>query len=265
LFKPLFGLSSGKIVRFVDLGLQESCVCSDLCKRIKKSLKPENSCCFFSFLCTFVAVLTTLKKMMQPVQERIIEQSTRLFIKMGCKSLTMDDIATSMGISKRTIYENFSDKQDLLSQCVEYFIRRAQDNVNIVLKSSDNILDAMLKTMKCRSDFAGQVKYNFFNEIQKYFPDVYKSTVSIHTKQTFENMEKLLEKGQKDKVIRKDINNTIITILLQEVVMLILDHDTFVKYGYEKHTVMQDFMYTFTRGICTEKGLKILDKLKKQE
>ncbi|MDR0738414.1 MAG: TetR/AcrR family transcriptional regulator [Prevotellaceae bacterium] len=196
---------------------------------------------------------------MNNTKERIIQEAAMLFAKQGCKVITMDEIATSMGISKRTIYENFSDKRDLLLQCVEYFFRQAQSNVNIILKSSDNIINTIWKTMKCESDILGQAKYNFFNEIQKYFPDVYKSTVTIYKKQNFDNMEKLLKKGQEDKVIRKDIDIKITTVLLQEVGTLILDSDIFMKYSYEKHKVMHTFMSSFTRGICTEKGLKILE------
>ena len=199
---------------------------------------------------------------MSNIKERIIQEAAMLFAKQGCKVITMDEIATSMGISKRTIYENFSDKRSLLLQCVEYFFQQAQSNVNMILKSSDNIIDTIWKTMKCESNLLGQAKYNFFNEIQKYFPDVYKSTVTIYKKQHFENMEKFLKKGQADKVIRKDIDIKIITTILQEVGTYILDSNVFIKYGYDKHSLMPAFMYTFTRGICTEKGLKILDELK---
>ena len=199
---------------------------------------------------------------MSNIKERIIQEAAILFAKQGCKVITMDEIATSMGISKRTIYENFSDKRSLLLQCVEYFFQQAQSNVNMILKSSDNIIDTIWKTMKCESNLLGQAKYNFFNEIQKYFPDVYKSTVTIYKKQHFENMEKFLKKGQADKVIRKDIDIKIITTILQEVGTYILDSNVFIKYGYDKHSLMPAFMYTFTRGICTEKGLKILDELK---
>jgi AcrR family transcriptional regulator len=196
------------------------------------------------------------------IKERIIQEAAMLFAKQGCKAITMDEIATSMGISKRTIYENFSDKRELLLQCVEYFFQYAQNEVNLILKSADNIIDTIFKTIQCESNSLGQAKYNFFNEIQRYFPDVYQSTVSIYKKQHFENFEKLLKKGQDDKVFRKDIDIKMTTTLLQEIGMLIIDSGAFVKYGYEKHVIMPVFLYIFTRGICTEKGLKILDNLK---
>jgi AcrR family transcriptional regulator len=202
---------------------------------------------------------------MSNIKERIIQEATLLFAKHGCKVITMDDIATSMGISKRTIYENVSDKRDLLLQCVEYFLRQAQDNVDTVLKSSDNIIHAIITAMNCKSEFIGKVKYNFFNEIQKYFPEVYKSTITIYKEQNFGNTEKMLKKGQADKVIRKDIDIKITTTLLQEVGSFLLNSDVLARYGYEKHVLIPEFMYTFTRGICTEKGLKILDELKNKK
>jgi AcrR family transcriptional regulator len=202
---------------------------------------------------------------MNNIKERIIQEAAMLFAKQGCKVITMDEIATSMGISKRTIYENFSDKRDLLFQCVEYFFERAQSNVNMILKSSGNVIDTVFKSMKCESDFLGQAKHNFFNEIQKYFPEVYQSTVTIYKKQNFENTEKLLKKGQDDKVIKKDLDIEIITALLQELGTHIISGDAFIKYGYDKHSIMHVFILTFIRGICTEKGLKILDELKNKK
>jgi hypothetical protein len=173
----------------------------------------------------------------------------------------MDEIATSMGISKRTIYENFSDKRDLLFQCIEYFLQQAQEHVDMILKSSDNIIDTIINSTKCKSDFIQRAKFNFFNEIQKYFPDVYESTITIYKKQNLENTEKMLKKGQDDKVIRKDIDIKLATILIQEVGTFMLNSDVFAKYGYEKHVLIPTFMYTFTRGLCTEEGLKILDEV----
>ncbi|MDR3180812.1 MAG: TetR/AcrR family transcriptional regulator [Prevotellaceae bacterium] len=202
---------------------------------------------------------------MNNIKERIIQEAAMLFAKQGCKAITMDEIASSMGISKRTIYENFSDKRALLLQCVEYFFQRMQDKTNVVLKSSDNIIDTIFKTMQCESHIMGEAKFNFLREIQKYFPDVYKSTVTTYKKANFENTEKLLKKGQEDKVFRKDIDIKITTVLLQEMQLFLIDSDTFSKYGYEKHVLMPIFMYTFTRGICTEKGLKILDELKNKK
>ncbi|MDR3184631.1 MAG: TetR/AcrR family transcriptional regulator [Prevotellaceae bacterium] len=199
---------------------------------------------------------------MNTIKERIIQEAAGLFATRGCKVITMDEIATSMGISKRTIYENFSDKRELLLQCVEYFFRQAQNSVDTILKSSDNVIDTIFKTMTCRSDFIRQAKDNFFHEIQKYFPDVYKSTVITYKERNLENTEKLLKKGQEDKVIKKDIDIKLTATLLQEIGTLMVGSDMFTKYGYDKHTLMSTFMYTFTRGLCTEKGLKILDELK---
>jgi AcrR family transcriptional regulator len=198
---------------------------------------------------------------MSDIKKRIIQESTGLFAKHGCKVITMDEIATSMGISKRTIYENFSDKRDLLFQCIEYFLQQAQEHVNMVLKSSDNIIDSIINSTKGKSEFIERAKFNFFNEIQKYFPDVYESTITIYKKQNFENTEKMLKKGQEDKVIRKDIDIKIATILVQEVGTFLLSSDAFAKYGYEKHVLAPTFMYTFVRGLCTEKGLEILDEV----
>jgi AcrR family transcriptional regulator len=183
-----------------------------------------------------------------------------LFAKQGCKVITMNDIATSMGISKRTIYENFSDKRDLLFQCMEYFCQKGDGGVQKVLKSSENVIDTVFQMMKCNIEFAGQAKYNFFNEMQKYFPEIYASTIKKYKEYNLKNLEKMIKKGQDDDVFRDDIDVRIITSIIHEIAMLIIN-DAFENYGYDKRVIMPEFMYNFTRGICTKKGLGVLDKI----
>jgi AcrR family transcriptional regulator len=202
---------------------------------------------------------------MSSTKERIIKEAVTLFAKQGCKVITMDDIATAMGISKRTIYENFSDKKDLLFQCMKYFFKEGQDNVNVILKSSENIIDTIFKTMQCNSAFVGRTKFNFFNEMHKYFPDVYNATVTLYKQYHFENTEKMLTKGKDEGVFRKDIDIKLMTTILHETTSFMLNTDVFSNYGYEKEFIMPVFMYNFTRGICTEKGLKIIADIEKSE
>ncbi|MDR3236463.1 MAG: TetR/AcrR family transcriptional regulator [Prevotellaceae bacterium] len=198
-------------------------------------------------------------------KDRIIQDAVTLFATQGCKVVTMDDIATTIGVSKRTIYENFTDKEDLLRQCVKYFFGRGQEYVDLVLNSSDNVIDTILKTIQCRSTFFDtHVKDNFFNELHKYFPDVYESIVMSFRKQHLDSMQKLLKKGQSDGVFDKNIDTQVISVLIHEISYSFFRNNIFTTYGLEKQAAIPLFMYIMTRGICTKKGLDILDESKKE-
>jgi len=199
------------------------------------------------------------------IKDRIIQDAVTLFATQGCKVITMDDIATKMGISKRTIYENFTDKENLLRQCVEYFLGKGQECINLILNSSDNVINTILKTMQCRSTFFDtHAKDNFFNELQKYFPDVYESTVVSFKNHHLDNMQKLLKKGQSDGVFDKSIDIQIVSLLIHEFSFSFFKNNTFTTYGLGKHEVSMLFMYIMTRGICTREGLNILDEINKE-
>jgi AcrR family transcriptional regulator len=197
---------------------------------------------------------------MESTKSRLIAHAATLFAKNGCKAITMDDIANSMGISKRTIYENFSDKKSLLEACLRYFFERRELEVKQILQSSDHLIAAIFKLLDNTSKVFYQLQFNLFNEIQKYYPETYNNTVRVYKQQFIENTDKLLQKGIIDGIVRKEVNPSIMAIFINEASILILHKDVFADYGFEKKNVMHDCMSCLTRGMFTEKGVRILDE-----
>jgi AcrR family transcriptional regulator len=197
---------------------------------------------------------------MNSTKERIIQASATLFAQKGCKSVTMDDIADAMGISKRTIYENFSDKKDLLVHSMEYFFQHRKDVIENILRSSQNIIEAMFESTQRHSELMRQVKFDFINEIRKYFPEIYSSIIQKFKKDHFETGVKMLKKGQEDGVFRKDIDPKLMAILILEINNMMMFQDIFTVYNYNKPVLISTFMATMLRGMATEKGVKILDQ-----
>ena len=198
--------------------------------------------------------------MMYSTKDRLIVHAATLFVNNGCKAVTMDDIANSMGISKRTIYENFRDKEALLEACLLYFFEHYEFNIDQILQSSDNIIVAIFKLLEKTSKFFFQVKFNFLNEVQKYYPEAYNNTIKVYKRQYLDNTDKLLQKGKLDGIVREEINPTIIAVLINEISVLILQKEIFIDYGFDKKDAMHTCMSCITRGMLTEKGIQILDK-----
>ena len=197
---------------------------------------------------------------MDATKFRLIEHAASLFVNNGCKAITMDDIANSMGISKRTIYENFRDKEALLDACLHYFFEQGRMDTNQVLQSSDNIIAAIFKLLENTSKIFFQLKFNFFNEVQKYYPDTHNNTIKVYQRQHLEYTEKLLQKGIAEGIIRKEINPAIISVLINEVFIMVVQRAVFADYGFDKKYAMHTCMSCITRGMLTEKGIKILDR-----
>ncbi len=197
---------------------------------------------------------------MDSTKDRIIAHAATLFAKNGCKSITMDDIANSMGISKRTIYENFSDKEALLDACLHYFFEHREFDVKQILQSTDNIIEAIFNLLENTSKVFFKLQFNFLNDIQKYYPETYLNKVKVFQKQYIENTDRLLQKGISDGIVRKDVNTAIMATFISETSVLILHRDVFADYGFDKRYAMQACMSCITRGMFTEKGVRILDE-----
>ena len=229
-------------------------------KIIKKNFK--TFFVFKVFYLTFVAQFGIL--IMETTKDRLITHAATLFANNGCKAITMDDIANSMGISKRTIYENFKDKEALLEACLHYFFEKGKMDTKQILQSSDNILVAIFKLLENTSKMFFQLKLNFFNEVQKYYPEIHNNIVKVFKRQHLESTEKLLQKGIADGIVRKEIIPSIISVLINEVFIMIIQKDVFADYGYDKKTAMHTCMSCITRGMFTEKGMQILDRYMKE-
>ena len=200
---------------------------------------------------------------MQTIRERIIEHAANLFITKGCRAPTMDDIANSMGISKRTIYENFTDKQELIKQSLLYFFEENRNEITKILESNDNIFITIFKQIHSNSKNLLKMKYDFFNEVHKYYPNVYPETVHVFRREHLENTKKIFRKGQDDGVLRKNIDISIIAVLMMEI------HLTIIRSQNIDNSARMDFVHTFmtcfVRGMATEKGVKLLDEYKFEE
>jgi AcrR family transcriptional regulator len=197
---------------------------------------------------------------MESTKDRLIAHSATLFAKNGCKAITMDDIANSMGISKRTIYEIFTDKKALLESCLRYFFEHRELDLKQILQSSDNLIVAIFKLLENTSKLFFQLQFNFFNDIQKYYPDTYNNTVRVYKQQFIENTDKLLQKGIIDGIVRKEVNPAIMAVFLNEAFVLILQKEIFTDYDFNKKEAMHACMSCITRGMFTEKGMQLLDK-----
>jgi len=197
---------------------------------------------------------------MEDTKNRIVEHAMKLFIQKGCKTLTMDEVATTLGVSKRTIYENFSNKNELIEACLEHFFEKHEQAIKVVLKSSDNIIDAMFKQMHTESIMMRKVKYNFFTEIRKYYPEVYRNVIKIYEERHMSDSREMMTKGQKDGVIREDLNVEMISAIMHELTTTMLNGDMFANYDFDQQEMMGTLMHALMRGICSEKGIVIFDK-----
>lgn len=148
------------------------------------------------------------------LRERIIETAVKAFAAQGIKSITMDDIATSLGISKRTLYEVFPDKETLLEECILRGQKEGDEYLKNVLATSENVLEVLLKCYQRSIEKFHATNKKFFEDIKKY-PKAYKLMTKRHDQDSEETVN-FFKEGVKQGIFRDDVNFAIINLLVRE-------------------------------------------------
>lgn len=190
------------------------------------------------------------------LKQRIVEVSAKSFATHGIKSITMDDVAASLGISKRTLYEVFPDKETLLEECILREHRETDAFLNEVLSTSKHVLEVLLKGYLRSIERFHATNKKFFEDIKKY-PRAYELMKSGNNRNS-EDTINFYKEGVKQHIFRKDVNFAIVNLLVHEQINLLLNSDICEKYSFLE--VYESIMFTFLRGISTEKGAAELER-----
>lgn len=189
------------------------------------------------------------------LRERIIDTAIQAFSAHGIKSITMDDIAASLGISKRTLYEVFSDKETLLEECILKGQKEGNEFLKQVLATSGNVLEVLLKCYQRSIEKFHATNKKFFEDIKKY-PKAYALITSRHNRDT-EKAVDFLKEGVEQGIFRDDVNFAIVDLLVRQQIDLMMNTDICKEYSFLE--VYETIMFTFLRGISTEKGAHELE------
>jgi AcrR family transcriptional regulator len=189
------------------------------------------------------------------LRKRIVRTSMEAFVTRGVKSVTMDDVAMMLGISKRTLYEVFEDKETLLIECLSDHHDQMIVYMREVLETSSNVLEIILKGYKKTIENYRGTNIRFLQEIKKY-PKVYELVRSNHKKDHDDAVE-FFKKGVEQGLFRADVNFNIVHLLVHEQLDLLISNELFTKYSFME--VYESITFTFLRGVSTAKGAAILE------
>ena len=192
---------------------------------------------------------------------KIINIARELFLLRGIRSVTMDEIAAEVGISKRTLYEKFANKEYLLEKLLEHIWTEHRNVVKQIIEMTPSCLIGILNILKHvteehKHESTIKSKECFFIDLQKFYPkvaeknkeylDMYLSFMATH-----------LEKGVEQKTVRNDLNLSLVsTLLVAQIEGL---HGIKAIKQFHPHEIFTTLIISFCRGISTEKGLKEIE------
>lgn len=198
------------------------------------------------------------------MEQRIVEKAQELFFRYGLKSITMDDIASNLGASKKTIYQYFKDKDSLVDAVVQREIEQDMQECGRIAVSCENAVHEVFKAFDMLQEMLTTMNPSIIFEMQKYHPEAYKK-MNAHKNKFFVNIIKEnLIRGIAEGNYREDLNIDILSRYRIESVFLGFNPEIFMQGKFTLVEVEMELMEHFLYGICTPKGQKLIHKYKKQ-
>ncbi|MGQ8338913.1 TetR/AcrR family transcriptional regulator [Sunxiuqinia sp. A32] len=187
----------------------------------------------------------------------IIEQTGQLYLRHGIRSVTMDDVASELGISKKTLYQLFSDKADLVEQVVNHYLMKDED-FHADDMVSLNAIDRVLWIREHISQMLKLFNNNLEYDLKKSYPKVYKKITEYKRRRIYEDNISIMEQGKSEGLFRQEVDNDLMARIAVGRFLLIFnpDHEIFNEEEVRDMNLFDKILDYHFYGICTEKGIK---------
>ena len=203
-----------------------------------------------------------MKKLNHPTEYRkelrgrILEVAMQDFIQRGIRAVKMDDIAGSLGISKRTLYEIFPNKESLLLEGIRLKQAMGEEEMaKYVTEKNPNTMDIIMKFYHMQMEELSSLPLTFITEISRY-PLVTEFLRKKHQKSE-ENANRFFQRGVKEGYFRSDVDYELISRLGEGMTQNAIARQLY--YQYEPQYIFRNIIFLFLRGFCTQKGLEYID------
>lgn len=199
---------------------------------------------------------------MEP-QEKILKTALTLFFKFGIKHVTMDDIAKELGMSKKTIYHFYKEKDDLVNQLCELEMLGQEKLFNELNHAAKDPIHEIVMIGHTMREMMQNINPIFFYDLQKFYPEAFKRFQKFKEQCAFKNVLDNIKKGVEMGIYRNDFDKEFAARyrLTQIDLLMFGNHFTFEKVSFTKaHELLLEM---FVYGICTVKGHKLFNNYKK--
>ncbi len=195
------------------------------------------------------------------MRAKILDKSADLFLNYGFKSVTMDDIANALGISKKTIYQHFDNKTKLVEATTLHMFDMISKGINCICSLEKNPIEEIYEIKRFIMEHLKDEKSSPQHQLQKYYPKIFESLKQKQYYLMQDCVVNNLNRGVELGLYRKSINIQFISRLYFNCMMSLKDRELFPLQNFSMNMLMDNYLEYHVRGICTSKGLDILKEL----
>src|SRR5688572_7530831 len=198
------------------------------------------------------------------IQERIRQKADELFRRYGIRSVTMDEIATQLGMSKKTIYQYYTDKDQLVDAVAVDEIQFSQECCIKDAAVSSNAIEEIFRVMEFVEVMFRNMNPSMLYDLEKYHPGGYRKFLDHKNKFLYDMVRKNIERGIKEELYRPEIDIEIMSRYRLESMMLVFNTALFPSSKFNLVKLHKEILEHFLYGLATLKGYKLILKYKQQ-
>ena len=193
------------------------------------------------------------------LKTRIITTTLRMMMQIGVSSMTMDAIARSCGISKRTLYEQFPDKLTLITEALRHDGQQKHERLEKIFNESSNRLDALLNVYAEIRKQVSHTSFALISDIRRLYPSLYTEFESMRS-QNGHYLIEVLKTGRSEGMVRDNVNLDIVV----QVLNMTIHNPELANLAYQNDLplvrVLDEVFVNFLRSIATIRGIEMIDE-----
>ncbi len=198
---------------------------------------------------------------MADTKEKITEAAMTLFTKYGVRSITMEEIARQTAVSKKTLYQYFADKDDIVSKSTQRHLEIMKSEYEAIFGGNLSAIDELYEISKCFRKSLAETNPSLLFDLQKYHHDAWKVWKNYKTSYVKSIIARNLTKGVEEGVFRKELDVEILSTFRIEQVEMSFNDEVFPRDKFDVVEVQMMLFEHFIFGLLTDKGRKNYNKL----
>ncbi|MFZ9694535.1 MAG: TetR/AcrR family transcriptional regulator [Chitinophagaceae bacterium] len=198
------------------------------------------------------------------LRERILNKAEEVFLRYGIRSVSMDDLATQLGMSKKTLYQAFTEKDELILEIVKIYTERSRKDCESVRAISKDAIHENLLTMQRVMEDLSNMNPVVLYDLQKFHHKAYEAFLDYKNNYLLQFIQENLERGIQEKLFRDDFDKEIISRYRLESMMIPFNIGLFPPSQFNFVKTHQLITENFIYGLVTKEGFQLLEHYKQE-
>ena len=196
------------------------------------------------------------------IKEKILKGAEDLFMRYGVRSISMDDIARHLSVSKKTLYQHFADKEDIVTMTCKAHLERHEREFQSIRKTARNAVEELTQLSVCLKRNVQDMNPSLLFDLQKYHPKAWNVWLNHKNKFIRESVVRNLKQGIEEGYFRPEIDSEVIAAVRLELVQLAFNEEIFPSDRFRLPEAQMQIFDHFVFGLVTDKGRKLYLKYK---